>query len=398
MNVCLISSGMDLIQSINNELRAADQVFALVARVSASGFGQLKKALHEARRQRKIVTVILGVNMISASSPEAIRSLRRLHDGNLFTLLCYNGPQFFHPKLYAFRKGRRWNFLIGSSNLTEEGLASNIELNVLLSGISQSDPFVRSFEDIFSSIRDYCGEFSGKQIDILSDRARKLESKFAQWEKSAHKTSEMLKRRQSIEVAHWNRLIEEVHAFKGSAAYKKRHQSIPTFILACKKTIGKAVNPRVDAKRWNEKKVGYVGSLDDRNYKKTHVTSKKKAERLNTTLKVLLDSRMPIEERLRDTVLLNGRHHIPGMGISHISDILAKYYPRDFPILNNPIIEALRHYGMRHVPSDPVERYLMVCDIYKRMREQSKYPRTFAYLLLDQFMWKKGHKILYGWS
>lgn len=398
MNVQLLPSGSDLIKRLNDEIRSADEVYFLMARVTTSGYGQLKSSLSEAKRRRKPVTLILGVDMISASSPDAIRSLFRLQDTSSFKLLCYSGPHFFHPKLYAFRKGNRWNFLIGSSNLTEEGLAENIEFNVLLSGVSPSNSFVKSFESSFSSILEHCKEFSSKQIDTLAERARELAAKFAEWRKLARKTSERVKKRQVTEITKWDQLIRKMKGFRNSDAYEIRLREIPAFIRACRQTIGSPNNPRVDAERWNDKNVGYFSSLDNRNYKKTHITSQKKADRLNKALRFLLDQRIPIQERLRETVPINGRYHIPGMGISLVSEILSKYYPTEYIILGNPIIEALRHYGMRHIPSDPVERYLVILSIYKRMRDESNYPRRSAYLLLDTFMWKKGHQILYGWS
>jgi HKD family nuclease len=397
MKAHLLPSGTDLIKRLNNQFRAADQTFLLMARVSASGFEQLKKALIDVKRKRKQITIILGVDMIGSSSLEAIRSLFRLHDGSSFNLLCYSGSNFFHPKLFAFRTGRQWVFLVGSSNLTEEGLAENIELNVLLSDVSQSDHFVGAFESSFQSLLEDSREFSSKQIDTLSERARKLASKFREWTKSTRNISATIKKRQSVEVANWNNLVEQMNAFKGSPAYKGRLKEIPNFIRACRKTIGMATNPRVDADRWNDKNVGYFSSLDNRNYKKTLITSRRKADKLKRTFKFLLDERIPLEKRLRETVPNNGRQHVPGMGITLISEILSKYYPTEYVLVGNPIIEALRHYGMRYISSDPVERYLAVLSIYKRLRDESKYPKRYAYLLLDRFMWEKGHRILYRW-
>lgn len=398
MKIKLLPSGSDLIQRLNKHIRAADDVYLLMARVSESGYEQLKQSLSKAKRSGKTVTVILGVDMISVSSPKAIRSLFRLQDTRSFKLLCYNGSDFFHPKLFAFRKKRRWDFIIGSSNLTEEGLAENIEFNVLLSKISASNSFVKSFESNFASILEDCKEFSLEQIATLEKSARKLASKYAGWKKVARQTSERVKKRQKVEIAKWKQLVRKMKDFKRTATYKKRIHEIPSFIQACKQTIGNASNPYVNAQRWNNRNIGSFSSIDNRNYKKTHITSIKKRERLNRTLKFLLNQRIPIEERLRETIPKNGKYHIPGMGVSLISEILSKYYPKEYIIFGNPIVAALRYYGMRYMPSDQVEQYLAVLSVYERMREASNYPERSAYFLLDLFMWKKGHKILYGWS
>jgi HKD family nuclease len=398
MKIELLPSGSDLVKRLNDNVRAAEEVYLLMARVTASGYEQLKRSLIEAKRSGKRVTLILGVDMISASSPDAIRSLFRLQDALSFKLLCYNSPKFFHPKLFAFRKDSRWDFIIGSSNLTEEGLAENIEFNVLLSKIPASNTFVKSFESNFASILEDCKEFSFKQIATLEERAQKLASKYADWKQMARQTSERVKKRQLVEIAKWNQLVRKMKDFKRTDAYRNRMHEIPSFIRACKQTIGSASKPHVNAQRWNDRDIGSFSSLDNRNYKKTHVTSRKKRERLNKTLRFLFDQRIPIEERLRETALVNGKYHIQGMGITLLSEILSKYYPTEYFILGNPIVAALRHYGMRYIPSDKVEMYMAALSVYKRMREESKYPERNAFFLLDSFMWKKGHKILYGWS
>lgn len=398
MKIELLPSGRDLVRKLNEHLRESEEIYLLMARVTSSGYEQIKKSLSEAKKSGKPITVIIGVDMISASSPVAIRSLFRLQDANSFKLLCYNGSSFFHPKLFAFRQNSKWAFIIGSSNLTEEGLSENIEFNVLVTKVSTSDDFVKSFETNFAIILEDCREFSLKQIATLEEHARNLNSKYATWKKLARQTSERVKKRQTVEISKWNQLVRKMKEFERTAAYKNRLHEIPRFIRACKQTIGSAIKPNVKAQRWNDRDIGSFSSLDNRNYKKTHVTSRKKREKLNKSLRFLLDQTVPIEERLRETVHVNGKYHVPGMGITLVSEILSKYYPAEYIILGNPIIAALRHYGMRYIPSDPVEMYMAALSVYNRMRAESNYPKRTAFFLLDSFMWKKGHKILYGWS
>ena len=398
MNAKLLPSGIDLIQFINFGLHTSDKAFLIIAKISQSGLHQLQKELLIRKRKKKQTTIILGVDMISPSSPEAIQHLFQLHDGKYFNLLCYSGSEFFHPKFYAFQCGREWNFFIGSSNLTEEGLAKNIEFNISLSGAANKDKFVVSFQKNYSRILSECNEFSLKQIQLLFSRIPEINKNVRNLEKSFTNISDSIKHRQIIEISKLDKLIREIVSFKGSHSYNERYESISSAIRACRKTIGNPKNPSVNAERWNKKEVGYFSNLSNLSYYKTKVTSKRKLSRLNNILKFLLDENISIEKRLHETLLIDGSYHVDGMGISHISDILIKYWPEKYILLNAPIIEALKFYGMRYIPTDPVERYMIILDIFEKLRKESKYPRREGYLLLDQFMWKKGHKLLYGWS
>ncbi len=49
----------------------------------------------------------------------------------------------FHPKVYVFRKGRRFDAIVGSSNLTGAGFSRNLEANLHLAGPTSSTIFTQ---------------------------------------------------------------------------------------------------------------------------------------------------------------------------------------------------------------------------------------------------------------
>jgi hypothetical protein len=57
----------------------------------------------------------------------------------------------FHPKIYVFRHGRRFDAILGSSNLTRGGFGGNVEANVHLHGSTDDGTFIqltRFIEDL----------------------------------------------------------------------------------------------------------------------------------------------------------------------------------------------------------------------------------------------------------
>ncbi|TOL78617.1 hypothetical protein CGH89_24505 [Vibrio parahaemolyticus] len=59
----------------------------------------------------------------------------------------------FHPKVYLFRTGLKWEAIIGSSNMTNGAFNSNNEINVHLS--SKDDEGNISFDELLAQLSKY---------------------------------------------------------------------------------------------------------------------------------------------------------------------------------------------------------------------------------------------------
>lgn len=92
----------------------------------------------------------------------------------VLVLRCFWLRRIFHPKIsYFLRNDKEVRAIIGSSNLSERGLMSNIEANIILVG----DPS----ESIFKDISDYLDELWRHPFardvteDFISDYRKKWE-------------------------------------------------------------------------------------------------------------------------------------------------------------------------------------------------------------------------------
>lgn len=82
------------------------------------------------------------------------------------------GGTTFHPKAYLFIKKRRFDAIVGSSNLTRGGFEGNVELNLHLSG-STRDPCFKDLSDYIRQQWDAAREVSEQDIDGYERRWRK---------------------------------------------------------------------------------------------------------------------------------------------------------------------------------------------------------------------------------
>jgi len=106
-----------------------------VAFVSHRGLALIEPSLESAVRRGSRLEFVIGLDG-RATRPEALSALFEMARGSdRMSLFCYASlPSggIYHPKLYIFRTAQEFRAIIGSSNLTEGGLRSNVEANVLI--------------------------------------------------------------------------------------------------------------------------------------------------------------------------------------------------------------------------------------------------------------------------
>jgi HKD family nuclease len=126
-------------------LRKASQVDIAVAFVSAPGLNELLPTLHQVAA-RGTVRILTGLYQ-SITDPLALRALLRAQTqtrGQLSTHISKD-PKF-HRKMYLARDRNIIRAIVGSSNLTRDGLRSGGEMNVYLSSPANSASMCRLAE------------------------------------------------------------------------------------------------------------------------------------------------------------------------------------------------------------------------------------------------------------
>lgn len=163
MNITLLGQGFEAASenSVGKQLIKffADKDFHNFTGVSAfasqAGVNGLSKHIAAAKKHLNIITIVTGVDQ-KGTSKEALEALLNL---KINTFVFYQ-PSFtiFHPKIYLFEGADKSELIIGSSNLTSQGLFTNVEASLLVSidnSVEADRKIVDQLKDYFKGIFDF---------------------------------------------------------------------------------------------------------------------------------------------------------------------------------------------------------------------------------------------------
>lgn len=178
--------GIKVLTHIENQLMHCDEFSISVAFISRSGFVELSETLKELER-RGIKGRILTTDYLHFSDPYALDRLAVLKNVELKMYHVDDAGVGFHTKGYLFKESGIYRIIIGSSNMTQTALSTNMEWNTQLVSTEQGEmaqAIVKEFEMLWSDDASYTyEEFSEvyrkeykrkKQIDKLVREQQKI--------------------------------------------------------------------------------------------------------------------------------------------------------------------------------------------------------------------------------
>ena len=178
--------GIKVLTHIENQLMHCDEFSISVAFISRSGFVELSETLKELER-RGIKGRILTTDYLHFSDPYALDRLAALNNVELKMYHVDEAGVGFHTKGYLFRESGIYRIIIGSSNMTQTALSTNMEWNTQLVSTEQGEmaqSIVKEFEMLWTDDVSYTyEEFSEvyrkeykhkKQIDRLVREQQKI--------------------------------------------------------------------------------------------------------------------------------------------------------------------------------------------------------------------------------
>jgi len=182
----LSNTNYPLADVLKSELIESSTVKIAVAFLSKSGLEQIYKSLDYALRVNHAnVEIIVGLDF-KTTDYRALVALKDIKKSNEnFNFYCFGDKKdnyndlIFHPKIYLFdktsSKNTKYTSIIGSSNLTGGGLASNFEVN---SVIREDKPIYYSqLSSIYDEIKytDSIFHPNTKYIEDYGNIAKKLD-------------------------------------------------------------------------------------------------------------------------------------------------------------------------------------------------------------------------------
>ena len=174
MNITFLGQGFEATSehSVGKQLIKlfADKAFhtftGLSAFASQAGVNGLSKHIAAAKKHLNIITIVTGVDQ-RGTSQEALLAILNLK----IKAFVFYQPSFtiFHPKIYLFEGNDKSELIIGSSNLTSQGLFTNVETSLLVS----IDNRVEDDRKIVEQLKDYFKEL----FDFTDPNLKKLSKK-----------------------------------------------------------------------------------------------------------------------------------------------------------------------------------------------------------------------------
>lgn len=145
--------------------------YGLSAFTSISALRGLKETLNTAKKHLKKIYYITGIDQ-KGTSKEALEELLTL---GLESFVFYQpSKSIFHPKIYLFEGEDISSLIVGSSNLTAQGLFINVETSLLVTLNNSKNPdkkLIKDLKDYFLGIF----KFSDPNLKRLSsDLIKKL--------------------------------------------------------------------------------------------------------------------------------------------------------------------------------------------------------------------------------
>lgn len=163
MNVSIIGQGYDA----TSESSAGHKIASLFsdsslhtflgisAFASVAGVAGLADLLADAEPHLKSASVIVGIDQ-KGTSKEALEELLAL---NVNAYIFYQpGTTIFHPKVYLFEGDTHSELIVGSSNLTAQGLFANVEASVHIQfdhALEADRVTLQQLKDGFSGLFDF---------------------------------------------------------------------------------------------------------------------------------------------------------------------------------------------------------------------------------------------------
>lgn len=147
--------GTELLQHVDPAIAPHwDLLDIAVAWVRASGMAHLSERFGIFLRNGGVLSFVVGIDLKNTTR-EGLQSLLDLEQyGRCETYVYHNeSGSVFHPKLYLFRNQHEARLIVGSNNLTQAGLYTNVEAGLQLDR-RLNDPVVKQALDALATWRD----------------------------------------------------------------------------------------------------------------------------------------------------------------------------------------------------------------------------------------------------
>jgi HKD family nuclease len=322
---------------ILKKLEQAASIRLAMAFCHMSGWARLELAVKKCKGSVRLMT---GLEFCQ-TEPALLRAWNRLSvSPNFRPRVMTSESAFFHPKVIVVSAPGEKFALVGSGNLSEGGLRTNIECFAYIADEGQVGTLAKWFDDLFDQKAQEFGEDYIRAYEPKYKTAHRALAKIHRQQRSVERT---LIVRNAAFLARWREAVSQAKQWFNKPDFNDGWQKRKVAVDRMKQLLH---YPTFDFSRpeWSEfYRVLELGHLiavyRDRVFRQE--------KRLKEALRLLVDDAKPIQERLSTILDKRGSFHIPGLRLNTVSKILAIHDPSKWPVYNAPVETTLRHFGYK---------------------------------------------------
>ncbi|MBM7552102.1 DEAD/DEAH box helicase [Thalassobacillus pellis] len=192
----LNSNSTNLLKELTSSLETCDRFYFSVAFMNFSGIQLLLEAL-KATEKRGVSGQIITSTYLNFTDPKALEKVRGFKNVDLKVFVT-DQTIGFHTKAYIFEYGSYYKVFIGSSNVTQSALKSNVEWNVEI--ISKQDTafmkqVISEFQALWKRSNEVTEEFLHDYKEYFLNLQRMTNKESLIYEKAAYITPNSMQRR-----------------------------------------------------------------------------------------------------------------------------------------------------------------------------------------------------------
>ena len=164
----------NLLNEIKKSLNECKRFYFSVAFINFSGL-QLLLDTFEELKEKGVTGKIITSTYLNFTEPKALERIKRFENIDLKVFVATKDIGF-HTKAYIFENEDNYKIIIGSSNITQSALKSNVEWNVRI--ISKKDnsfiqEVINEYEDLWKITEFANNDFLMKYKSFIDERGMK---------------------------------------------------------------------------------------------------------------------------------------------------------------------------------------------------------------------------------
>ena len=171
------SKHTNLLNEIKQSLKECKSFYFSVAFINYSGLQLLLDTLKEVK-DKGVQGKIITTTYLNFTEPKALEKIQEFDNIDMKIFIA-DKEVGFHTKVYIFENEDNYKIIIGSSNLTQSALKSNIEWNVKV--VSKEDtPFIQDVLKEYNNLWDMSSELNDEVLQrymLFLNELRKTEMK-----------------------------------------------------------------------------------------------------------------------------------------------------------------------------------------------------------------------------